>query len=477
MATILLLFGILFIIAMIFSRLSEKMGIPVLLIFLGIGILFGSDVLNVIYFDNALLAKQVADVLLIFILFEGGFRIPRQVLRTYGAPSLVLASFGVLITALALGLAIHFVLGMDLWFSLMVASIVSSTDASGVFLITRQYPLKEKIAATITIESAANDPMAILLTLATLSVLEGNARHPGLYVVSLVWQFGGGILVAFVVAKLSVLLFKFFNSKNRGNYTVLMIGLILSTYGLSELIQANGIIGVFFLGYWLGNASYPAKQSMANFLEGITGFANVGLFLMLGLLAFPHQLVQVWQLGLIITGLLVFVVRPFMVFLLTLPFKYSFAEKLCISWAGIKGVVPIVLATYPLVAGKDQGIVFNVVFFVVLISSLVQGLSLGPLARALRLTTVKRAEPSHIVELHSLKESDVELLEFHIQQDSQGAYKRIADLGLGDQGLISAIIRQDRLVLPKGRTVLEPGDIVYVMVPRDQIQGVRKQLG
>ncbi|WP_165910405.1 TrkA C-terminal domain-containing protein [Treponema sp. J25] len=128
-------------------------------------------------------------------------------------------------------------------------------------------------------------------------------------------------------------------------------------------------------------------------------------------------------------------------------------------------------------AGKDQGIVFNVVFFVVLISSLVQGLSLGPLARALRLTTVKRAEPSHIVELHSLKESDVELLEFHIQQDSQGAYKRIADLGLGDQGLISAIIRQDRLVLPKGRTVLEPGDIVYVMVPCDQIQGVKKHLG
>lgn len=278
----------LLIIASIFStKISDKIGVPVLLVFLAVGIIVGSDVLGLIKFSDAQTTKRIADILLIFILFDGGFRTSRDDLQLVAKPATILATFGVLITAVVLGIAIHFIMDYEFMTSMMIGSIISSTDAAAVLLITRQNPLKRKIAATLNVESAANNPMAILLTLTFVGSLAGQGSTPIGFITSLLWQFTGGILTGYLVSKVARLLFDKLKSENRGYYYVLIVGVILLAYGSAEIIKANGIIAVFFMGYWLGNSDFVSKRGVSNFLEGVSTFSNMTLFLMLGLLAFP----------------------------------------------------------------------------------------------------------------------------------------------------------------------------------------------
>jgi potassium/hydrogen antiporter len=466
------------VVAAIFStKITSRFGVPVLIAFIGLGLLVGSDVLNLFYFDDAALTKEIADILLIFILFMGGFQVKRSSLKAVAGPALALSTLGVLLTAVLLGLLIHVIAGYPLPYSLMIASIIASTDAAAVMIVTKGSPIRERVSTTLEVESAANDPIAIILTLAFVKIVAGQSGSPAAFALDIVWQLGGGVLVAFVCSKASRFLFDRLESENRGYYYVLIVGVILMTYGLAGLVKANGIIAVFFMGYWLGNSEFVCKRGVSNFLEGISAFANLALFLMLGLLAFPHNFANVWKEGLLISILMIFAVRPVAVLACTLPFRYTMRERLFIMWGGIKGAVPIVLASYPAVYGLDpSGSIFNIIFFAVLLSCLVQGSTMGPLARLLKLTVPAKPHSPYSVELHSLRKSDTDMFEIRIDPGSVAEGRCIRDLGLPADVLISSIVRRERIILPKGSTGIAADDLLFVLAPKGKIDEVSRVL-
>lgn len=463
-----ILFFALLILASVFSaKITNRFGIPVLFAFLAVGVIVGSDVLNMFYFNDAKLTKKIADLILIFVLFDGGFRTTRKQLKLVAKPAITLATLGVILTAVVLGTFIHLVMDYDLITSMMIASIISSTDAAAVFMITKQNPIQGHLAATLNVESAANDPMAILLTLAFIGLLTGQSATPLEFVGNLLWQFGGGVLIGYTFCYIAQFLFDHLEVENRGYYYVLIIGVILLTYGAADVIQANGIIAVFFMGYWLGNSDFVGKRGVSNFLEGIATSGNIALFVMLGLLAFPSQFVHIWKEGLLIVALMVFIARPVAVWISTLPFRYSLKDRGFLMWGGIKGAVPIVLATYPAAYGLDpNGVVFNIIFFAVIFSCLVQGSTLGPLAKFLKLNGgAKQQVTPFSVELHSVKKSDLDMFEFHIRKDTDCVGKTIIELKLYKDVVITSIIRKGKIIPPKGNVELQEDDILFILAP------------
>ncbi len=452
------------ILAILSTKISSRLGLPLLIGFLLIGVLVGSDVLNLFYFDNAVLAKRIADNLLIFIIFDGGFRVSKNAFRSVAGPSLTLATLGVALTSGILGLLIHFIFKFDIIYSLIISSIISSTDAAAVFMITKANPIKAKMATTLNIESAANDPMAIILTITFIQIATSAFESPFIAVIKLLWQFVGGTLVGFVCFKATTFIFNLLRSDDRGNYSVLILGCILFCYGFSDLVGANGIISVFFMGYWLGNTQFPAKRSVSSFLESMAFIFNMALFIMLGLLSFPHRFIFIWKEAVIIVAVMMLVARPLSVLIATIPFKYSLKEKAFLMWGGIKGAVPIVLATYPLAAGIDNdGFIFDTIFFAVFLSCLLQGSTLGALAKAFRFTEKRKQESPHTVELHSLQSSDIDMFEVIVEETSRNIDIPIKELNLDKEVLISSIVRNGQIILPKGSTRLQGNDILYIL--------------
>lgn len=468
---------LLILLAILSTKLSNRFGIPLLIGFILIGVIAGSDVLNLFYFDNAILTRKIADIILIFIIFEGGFRITRKEFKSVAGPSLSLATIGVALTAAILGFAIHFVLKLDLLYSFIIASIISSTDASAVFMITKANPIKTKLATTLNVESAANDPMAILLTVTFIQIATKSFSSPIMAVLSLFGQFIGGVIIGWLGFKISSFVFNKLESHNRGDYNVLIIGCILFTYGMADLLSANGIIAVFFMGYWLGNTNFPAKRSTSSFLESTSTLLNMFLFIMLGLLSFPHRFVTIWKDALIIVFIMMAVARPLAVLLTLIPFKYTFKEKFFLICGGIKGAVPIVLATYPLAAGLDSnGFIFDTIFFSVFLSCVIQGTLLGPLAKILNFSEKKKPETPYTVELHSLSQSDVDMFELRIEDTSPNISKSIMELHLGKDVVVSAIVREGKLIPPKGNTLLLADDVLYILTSTKKIAELNRKI-
>ena len=475
--TLILIFGLLIVAGTFASKISNKFGLPVLLVFLLIGMLAGTDGLNLIQLDDYAMTRDVANIALLFILFDSGFNTKKDSLKKYAGPSITLATLGVAITAVALGLLLHLLLRLELLYSLLIGAIISSTDAAAVMNIMRERPVKEHVSSTLEIESAANDPMAILLTTFMVNmVLQGGIPAPaefGVLVAQLLWQFGGGILVALVLSRVAIWLFNRFRSANQSMYYVLYVGTVLSIFGVADLIKANGTIAVFFAGFWMGNGKFVFKRGLSHFISGISTFANMVVFLLLGLLVVPKSMVSVWGPGLILAAVLIFVARPLTVWLCTLFFKFSTRDRLFISWGGLKGAVPIILATYPAAAGLDgDGMIFNIVFFVVALSCLLQGGTLSFLAKKLGLSIPPQIHSPYSLELFALDHTDIDVVDTLIHEDSPLVGRRLMDLQLPHSMVISSIVRQGKLVSPRGATVLENNDIVFFMGNRREVEQV-----
>lgn len=475
--TLILIFGLLIVAGTFASKISNKFGLPVLLVFLLIGMLAGTDGLNLIQLDDYAMTRDVANIALLFILFDSGFNTKKDSLKKYAGPSITLATLGVAVTAVALGLLLHLLLKLELLYSLLIGAIISSTDAAAVMNIMRERPVKEHVSSTLEIESAANDPMAILLTTFMVNmVLQGGIPAPaefGVLVVQLLWQFGGGILVAAVLSRVAIWLFNRFRCANQSMYYVLYVGTLLSIFGVADLIKANGTIAVFFAGFWMGNSNFVFKRGLSHFISGISTFANMVVFLLLGLLVVPKSMVSVWGSGLILAAVLIFVARPLTVWLCTSFFKFSTKDRLFISWGGLKGAVPIILATYPAAAGLDgDGMIFNIVFFVVALSCLLQGGTLSFLAKKLGLSIPPQIHSPYSLELFALDHTDIDVVDTLIHQESPLVGKRLMDLQLPHSMVISSIVRHGKLVSPRGATVLENNDIVFFMGNRWEVEQV-----
>lgn len=442
----------------------DRWSVPVILVAVGAGILFGSDVLRLWHFDDIGLTNRVSNLALVFILFHGGFSTKRSDFKAVALPAGGLATWGVVLTAVATFGVLYGWFNWPLYKALLLAAIISSTDAAAIFSILHRQSLPQKLASTIEIESAANDPMAILLTMA---VIEGITSAQSAWLMSVlifIWKFAVGPFCGWFMAKAALWLFNRLKPQDRGHYYVLSLGIIMLIYGLTEMINGSGILAVFVAGYSMGNHPFVHKQGVTNFSSAVSTVANVGMFALMGLQVFPHQWGGIWLDGLLLFIVLALLARPFAVWLGTVGMGLGWRSRTFIAWAGLRGAVPIVLATYPAAAGLAIGQeVFNLVFFAVLLSIAIQGSTLGWLARVLNLTSPRRPMPMFDLELVTMAESDFDLMVVDLPGPQGAIGPLIADLRLPAGSVIVLITRNKDIVVPKGSTNLQGWDRVTVL--------------
>ncbi|MCL1967577.1 MAG: potassium/proton antiporter [Fibromonadales bacterium] len=431
----------------------DKKSIPVILVALFAGIIFGKDGLKFWEFNNMILANQLANVALVFVLFHGGFCTEKNNLKLVALPAVGLASWGVLLTAVCTFVCLYFILGWDKNLALLLAVIISSTDAAAIFSILRKQPLGHKLSSTIEIESAANDPMAILLTIVTVQTLTSSENLSfNVFVWQFLWKFTAGPLFGYVIAKMTVRLINRLTPQENGYYYIILLCTALFTYGFTEALNASGMLAVFTAGIVLGNMQFVHKQGVHNFSAAISMISNILLFVLLGVLVEPRSWFNenMALKGVLLFVFLSFVARPIAVFLGTLGMRIPFKERLFIAWAGLRGAVPIVLATYPTAHNMENGMeIFNLVFFAVLLSLMIQGSSLGKVAKLLKLSTESRPEPPYSLEFFTKNDMETgqKITVFTIDlPDPEGAKgPLIRDLRLPENTLLLMITRRQKV--------------------------------
>lgn len=459
------------------AKIADKWKLPLVLIALAFGIIFGSDITGLVYFDNAILAKQIADFGLMFVLFIGGFGTKKEILKNVLRPSLTLASLGVIITAVITGVCLNFFLGFNLAHALLLGCVISSTDAAAVFSILRTRSLSGQIASITEIESATNDPMAIILTTTAIQLIGANLQNPLNIGLAVLWQFIGGILIGLIIGKMGSFLLKKIENIDKGYFYILVIGIVFLSFGIADLIKASGMLSAFFAGFIMGNSSIPYKRGITTFLDALSTISNVAIFVLLGLLVFPREFGSIWFQGLIVFIILTFLSRPIAVFICTSLSKFSFKEKLFLSWSGLRGAVPIVLATYPVAAGVEQArIIFNIVFFAVALSILIQGSTISKIADLLKLTIKTKSKPNQVMELVTFHTNELELCELSIDDDIYEGSATIQSIHLPEGTTISMINRNEKIIAPRGSTIIYPGDVLFILVRVDNEEKVTTEI-
>jgi potassium/hydrogen antiporter len=367
---------------------TRRSRFPLLVTFLGIGMLLGSDGIGGIYFDDVQLARSIGIVGLIAILFEGGLTTSWRDFRLVVAPAAMLSTVGVAISAVVTAVAAHGLFDFSWSKSLLLGAVVGSTDAAAVFATLRFTRLRRRLATLLAVESGANDPMAVALTLGLIAWVEHSDYGVSDFAVLLVRQFALGLVVGIGLGFIASRLLQRLPTDLAPFASVASIGTAALAYGVAASLDGSGFLAVYLVALWVGNTPMPLRRTIVTFHEGLAFLAQVVLFIVLGLLVFPSQLGDVAWSGLALTAVLLFAARPLAVVASLTPFGYRLREQLFISWAGLRGAVPIVLATFALsarVAGSAT--IFNAVFFVVLVSTLAQGMTLEPFARRLGLAT------------------------------------------------------------------------------------------
>jgi len=472
--------SLLLLISIFASKISDRFGIPALLLFLILGMLAGSDGPGGIYFDDPALAQSIGIIALILILFSGGLDTEWDKIRLVFKEGLILSTLGVLITAVVVGLFINLLLGLPMGTSLLLGAIVSSTDAAAVFSVLRSkgINLKGKIAPLLELESGSNDPMAIFLTIGLIQLI----KQPDISPLSLISSFFIQMIIGAIMGYAMSWIILFLINKSKlgydGLYPVMTLAMVFLVYGATNALGGNGFLSVYLVGIFLSRHNFIHKRSLIRFHDGIAWLMQIAMFLTLGLLVFPTRLTLILIPGLLIAICLMFIARPVSIFLALIPCRYQWREKLFISWVGLRGAVPIILATYPLLAGIPQSeMIFNVVFFVVLTSVLLQGTTIPHAARWLRVdepAIPKRISPLEYTPVDGLKS---ELVELYVELDSEMAGRAIVDLPLPQSFLIILISRGNDYLISKGSSVLEAGDTLLVLSDKNAMDEVQRVYG
>lgn len=474
-----LIAGILLIASIIASKATGRAGVPALIIFLLVGMLAGSEGAGGIYFDDPALAQSLGVSALIFILFSGGLDTNWAFVRPARWGALSLATVGVALTALLVGVFANVVLGFSLLEGLLLGAIVSSTDAAAVFAILRSkgVGLRGQIKPLIELESGTNDPMAVFLTTALIGLLTIPGASPVSLIPMFIQQMLLGAVLGYLFGRIAVTLLNRVNLEYEGLYPVLTIGLVLVTYSLTDLVGGNGFLAVFLAGLVLGNSNFIHKRSLLRFHDGLAWLMQIVMFLTLGLLVFPSRLLPIAGQGLLLSIFLILIARPIGVFISLLPMRIGLHDKAMVGWVGLRGAVPIILATFPLLAGiPAAGIIFNLVFFIVLTSVLLQGTSIPLVARWLGVDEAVRIRPRAPLEFEPTQGISGDLVEIEISADSAVVGKQIVELGLPAGALFVLIGRDEKFVVPGGNTVLQAGDSILLLADDDSLGRIRQML-
>ncbi|WP_069132340.1 potassium/proton antiporter [Rhodohalobacter halophilus] len=475
----LLVGAVLLVVSVLASKLSIRYGIPSLLLFLGIGMAIGSDGLNWIFFDDYQLAQSLGIVALAYILFSGGLDTNWKKIRPVLYPALSMATFGVLISAVVVGLFSVWLLNFSWIEGVLLGAIISSTDAAAVFSVLKSNGMafKYRLKELIELESGTNDPMAIFLTIGLISVMGSEQSDWFDFFLLFITQMSFGLLSGFLFGKIFTWIVNKIDLVYEGLYPVLMIGLISFVYAITDMVNGSGFLAVYIVGVVMSSSGFVHQRSLTNFFDGIGWLMQIVMFLMLGLLVFPSQLIPVAGVSILIALALILVARPLSVFISLLFTKYNRRAKLMVSWIGLRGAVPIILATFPLVAGLNNAdVVFSIVFFVVITSVLIQGTTIPVVAKWLHVNSLFFKQTRYPIQFEPDVDTKSALKEIVVEEDFKIVGQKIVDLHLPDNVLIVLINREGKFIVPKGTTVIQPEDKLLLLASKTELDNAKKIL-
>lgn len=462
-------------ISILVGKTSFRLGVPTLILFVIVGMLAGSEGFGGINFDSPAIARFIGIIALNVILFSGGLETRWESIKPVVWHGLTLSTVGVFLTAVSVGIFVWAITDFTFFEGLLLGSIVSSTDAAAVFSIlrARNLGLKKNIRATLEFESGSNDPMAYFLTVAVMGLILSGEQSVASIIPLFIKQVIIGVALGLLIGKLGKELINRIALDYIGLYPVLVIAIMFFTFSATDFLGGNGFLAIYMCAIYLGNQYLIHKKTILQVFDGLAWLMQIVLFLTLGLLVFPSQIIPVLGLGLLVSAFLMFVARPFAVFACLLPFRVRLKTISFISWVGLRGAVPIVFATYPLLAGIDKSqMIFNLVFFISLTSVLLQGTTLRFFAKWLHVSVPEKAKQRTPPDIELSDTLKSELTEIEIDETSAVAGKRILDTGFPRAALIALIKRNGTFITPNGSTVIEPNDILVIIA--ENAESLRK---
>jgi cell volume regulation protein A len=447
------------------ALLADKVRVPGLLLFLGLGMLAGSQGIGGIDFNNAELARTLGTIALILILFEGGLTAGWKEIRPVLGTAVSLATVGTLVTAIIAGFAAKLIFDVSTLEGMRVGAAIAATDSAAIFAVLRRSTLEKRLARSLEGESGMNDPVALLLVIGFIEWIQepgfGLADMAGL----LALKLAIGAAVGMAIGRLSIAALDRVRLPTDGIYPVATIAIASLSFGVAELAHGSGFLAVYLTALALGSTRLPARRTIVAFHEGLGWVAQIALFILLGLLIFPNQLDDVALNGLALSAALIFVARPIATFAATALAPLNVREKAMLGWAGLRGATPIWLATFPVVAGVGAGEeLFAIVFFVVVTSTLIQGASFEPLASRLGLTTDEPALPRRLLESGRIRRMGGDVIAYRLPPGAAAAGHPVRDLELPREALVNVIVRDGHAIPPRGSTELQEGDELHVLV-------------
>lgn len=478
---ILLFASSLLVLSVLLSRVSSSFGVPALLIFLVLGMLAGSEGPGNIPFDNYSIAFAIGSICLAFIIFDGGLRTSWDSVKPILTIGVSLSFFGTIITGIITGLFAHLVLGLGLAEGLLLGGITSSTDAAAVFSILRSkgLSLKGKLKQILEFEAGSNDPVAVLFTIAMITLISSIVGNPTVTIILLfLKQAGIGLLCGYFGAKAIRVITNRAGVEFEGLYGVLISGFVMVLFSGTSYIGGSGFLAVYVAGIVLGKLDFLHKGSVTRFLDGIAWVSQIAIFLVLGLLVFPSKLLLVWKEGLAFAFFMMFVARPISVFLAAPGKSLKRDERLFVSWIGLRGAAPIILATLPWAANlPDAEYYFNLVFFTVLVSVVFQGISIPWIASKLQVTVPVSDGLVSEVDQGSLLPQGFITIEAIALEGANASAKQVLELGLPSGVLLTSIKRGERFLVPQGNTTLEVGDKVMGFARESSLEQLKLIFG
>lgn len=468
---ILFIGSVLLIISIVVGKTSYKFGVPTLILFLTIGMLAGSDGIGGIHFDNPRVAQFIGIVCLNFILFSGGLVTKWSSVRPIVKQAITLSTLGVFLTTLFLGFFVWVVTDFTIYESMLLGAIVSSTDAAAVFSILRSknIALKHNLRPILEFESGSNDPMAYILTIMFLSLVVNQDQSVWSLIPLFFQQMIVGAIAGLVFGKLTKYIINNIKLDFEGLYPVLVIALMFFTFSATDFMNGNGFLAIYICAVYLGNQDLIHKNTILQMYDGLAWLVQIILFLTLGLLVFPSDIIPYIFIGILISLFLIVVARPLSVFISLIFFKINLNSKLYISWVGLRGAVPIVFATYPLLANIEKAhIIFNIVFFISLTSVILQGTTLSIVAKWLKVSKLDQTPSISGVNNLNLDLTKSHLKEIKVLPEFCAVNKRIVDLKLPDATFIALIKRDDKYIRPGGSTKIESNDVLTIIADNEK---------
>lgn len=477
---ILLIGSILLFVSILAGKTTYRFGVPTLILFLLIGVLAGSEGIGGIQFDDPRLAQFIGVIALNFILFSGGFETKWETIKPILWRGVVLSTFGVFITAFLVGVFVWYITSLSLLEGILLGAIVSSTDAAAVFSILRSKSvgLKGYLRPTLELESGSNDPMAYFLTIAVIGLIVNQDQSLLSIVPVFFSQIILGGLMGYIMGKASKFIINKIKLDFEGLYPVLVLTIMIFTFSSTDFIGGNGFLAVYLSAVILGNQDLIHKKTLMKFFDGIAWLMQIVLFLTLGLLVYPSQVIPVIGIGIIISVFLIFIARPISVFACLSFFEMRNRNRLFISWVGLRGAVPIVFATYPLMAGLEHAnAIFNIVFFITLISVILQGTTIPIVAKWLHVDLPEKVKRRTSVDIELSDSVKSEITEVEIPEGSASVGKKIVQLSFPKTALIVMIKRESTYITPNGSTELQSNDKLMILAENaESLQKVSESL-